>query len=567
MLPTGEKYFHAVQNPNLAFSDPDLVASKVENGNFGLPRPYSGGFTTTFRAFAPNKTAWAVRCFTKPIDGLEKRYAAFERFFRSKSSPYFTETFFLQNGIRVDAAWHPIIKMRWLEGMALNEYVAAHLSQPARISSLLQTFEKLVQHLDGTAIAHGDLQHGNLIFTPSGLRLIDYDGLYVPELKAMPANEIGHINFQHPQRQAAHFGQSMDRFAIIVIYLALKAVSLDPGLWKKYDNGDNLLFTRQDFDDPASSLVLLEIGGRRELADLAERFRGVCVGSYDAIPSLQAFLTGAFSFKKVISVQRPSAQQVVAKAQQQISQYPVLDATKKASLLEHVGLRVEAIGRITQATMRFYRRKVPYLFLNIGKWPIQSLTLVLWSKTLKAFAAAGIDPETYEGHWVRVTGVITTYEGSPQIVVEAVNQLHVLTGEADAKRWLKITSASLSGSHIGAGGSAAKREKLTEEEEALARIYGTTSRPSQTIPEKSAVPISTTQSPVLPSRPTTSAGTSGGTVPSPVAVGKTSNDGCGCLLAIVFGFGLASLFQEMNTMFLLLAIGAVAGWQIGKRIN
>ena len=48
-LPRGDEYNQAVQNPRVNFSDTELKLCHVETNPLGLPKPYSGGFTTTYR--------------------------------------------------------------------------------------------------------------------------------------------------------------------------------------------------------------------------------------------------------------------------------------------------------------------------------------------------------------------------------------------------------------------------------------------------------------------------------------------------------------------------------------
>jgi hypothetical protein len=68
-------------------------------------------------------------------------------------------------------------------------------------------------------IAHGDLQHGNIIVEHGHLRLVDHDGLFVPEMAGWTSSEVGHQHYQHPARDAAFFNKHLDNFSAIVIYL------------------------------------------------------------------------------------------------------------------------------------------------------------------------------------------------------------------------------------------------------------------------------------------------------------------------------------------------------------
>src|SRR5437667_10971472 len=75
--------------------------------------------------------------------------------------------------------------------------------------------------------------------------------MFLPKLSRLKTNEIGHVNYQHPGRNASHYGPSIDRFSSIVIYLGLRAISESPGLWTKYDDSENVLFRAGDFVNAA----------------------------------------------------------------------------------------------------------------------------------------------------------------------------------------------------------------------------------------------------------------------------------------------------------------------------
>ncbi|MBL8793773.1 MAG: hypothetical protein JNM56_07710, partial [Planctomycetia bacterium] len=68
------------------------------------------------------------------------------------------------------------------------------------------------------------------------------------------------------------YGLQIDRFSLLVIYTALRSLVVGgQQLWNKYENGDNLLFTREDFERPRISplfhdLVKLEDAEVRKLA-------------------------------------------------------------------------------------------------------------------------------------------------------------------------------------------------------------------------------------------------------------------------------------------------------------
>jgi hypothetical protein len=145
---------------------------------------------------------------------------------------------------------------------------------------------RVVGAFQASGIAHGDLQHGNVIVEHGQLRLIDHDGIFVPAMKDWPACEVGHQHYQHPQRTADQFDASLDNFSSLVIYLSLLALAERPSLWQEYHD-ENLLFTKADFLDPAASTLfakIREIG--TEHSRLADVLAQAAVGPAEAVPRL-----------------------------------------------------------------------------------------------------------------------------------------------------------------------------------------------------------------------------------------------------------------------------------------
>jgi hypothetical protein len=117
---------------------------------------------------------------------------------------------------------------------------------------------KLVAALYEAEIAHGDLQHGNIIVEHGQLRLVDLDGMYVPALEGFRASEVGHQHYQHPARDITHFSRDTDNFSALVVYLSLISLAERPELWREHHD-ENLLFTRADFVDPEASELFRKV--------------------------------------------------------------------------------------------------------------------------------------------------------------------------------------------------------------------------------------------------------------------------------------------------------------------
>src|ERR1700685_3058837 len=131
---------------------------------------------------------------------------------------------FLAQGIRVRGQWYPVLKMQWVEGFNLNAFVRDNVEKPAVLQMLCQIWPRLAVRVREANLSHGDLQHGNVLLVPGskagalGVKLVDYDGMCVPALELLKSIELGHANFQHPQRlKEGSYGLHIDRFAHLVI--------------------------------------------------------------------------------------------------------------------------------------------------------------------------------------------------------------------------------------------------------------------------------------------------------------------------------------------------------------
>ncbi len=193
--PSANDYVDAVQNPRWAFGDPDLQSAAIECDPLGLPRPRSGNFATVFKATADGARAWAVRCFTREVSGQGERYAAITAELGRHKWPFLRGFTYLPEGIRVRGAWHPLLKMEWVQGDGLIRYVDSHLGSPERLRSLADGLSDIVRTLSSNGIAHGDLQHGNILVVNGQPVLIDYDGMFVPGFAGHTATELGLPNY------------------------------------------------------------------------------------------------------------------------------------------------------------------------------------------------------------------------------------------------------------------------------------------------------------------------------------------------------------------------------------
>ncbi len=264
--PSSEDYNTAVQTPALCFSDQDLASAEPVCNAMGLPAPRSGSFADVYQLRGSRGQAWAVKCFTRPIPGLAARYTAVHRHLAQLNLPFAVDFRFLDQGVRIGERWFPAVKMDWVDGHLLNAFTRDVLTAPARLDKLLRIWAKVVRRLEGGAIIHGDLQHGNVLVvrTDEGrgaVTLVDYDGMGVPELRGTSPGEAGHPAYQHPDRvRYGAFGPGVDRFSALVVATALRCLRVGgTQLWDRFDNDMNLLFVQSDFERPDGSAAFAEL--------------------------------------------------------------------------------------------------------------------------------------------------------------------------------------------------------------------------------------------------------------------------------------------------------------------
>jgi len=347
-LPRGDEYVATLQHPSVAFRDYDLRGATIESRPNGLPRPYTGGFTMTFHAAGP-RGEWAIRCFTRDVRELARRYDAIGRFTSTTSDQAFARAELIPDEILVGGRRRPIIKMEWIRGPQLNAYVDRHHGDAAAMRSLAEEVVALGTRLESMGIAHGDLQHGNILVTSVGaVRLVDYDDLYLPELSDLQfSSGLGHQNFQHPGRTSRDFGPHMDRFSLYAIYVALLALAEDPTLWAAYDGGDErLLFKRDDYADPENSKLFADLAKREPLAEWIDRFAAVCHGTYAEIPAPADFLAGHFDYARFVpGGPRPAPRPVLAAVVAPPEPAVVTDAPEAPAPAASAGSRLPRLPR------------------------------------------------------------------------------------------------------------------------------------------------------------------------------------------------------------------------------
>ena len=285
--PSARYFTEAIQCPSICFAHPHLRNTLPAVDRLGMPLVTSGQFAYVYKLNSMNGDSdFAVRCFRGYLGDRDQRYRAIQAHLTNSPVSYLSEFTYAPEGILVGGNRFPILFMKWIEGPTLDLYISEMVNRPDVLLHLSEEWLRLLRALRASGIAHGDLQHGNIIVEHGQLRLVDHDGIFVPAMAGWTASEVGHQHYQHPRRTAIEFDSNLDNFSSLVIYLSLLSVAERPALWQEHHD-ENLLFTKSDFADPASSELFTKIRALGpEHARLADVLANAATGSPDDVPSL-----------------------------------------------------------------------------------------------------------------------------------------------------------------------------------------------------------------------------------------------------------------------------------------
>ena len=292
--PLSSAYAQALQNIEYSISKKyqDLRQGKLDL-NPNVKRPSfifgSGNFGTVFRMNFDGKKS-ALKCFTRAASDLAERYFYISWYLSQVKLPFLMNFRYYTEAVRTlqkPNEYFPVLLMDWSEGMPLNTFISINLKNTKIMTLLANNFLRASIEMQKVHVSHGDLSGDNILVTPDGnIRLIDYDGFYVPPLKGKKSNEKGHENFQHPSR-GDEFNERIDNFSVLVIYLSILAVSVNPKLWE-YNGGDQdrLLFKTSDFTSPDKSRLISDL---RRQGKVSRKLTDILVEYVNHDPSWTGF--------------------------------------------------------------------------------------------------------------------------------------------------------------------------------------------------------------------------------------------------------------------------------------
>ena len=284
--PGAAEIMNALENLNDSINDSIMSKFEIEKNFIGDPLSFPGNFATVYQG-KYNDKKFALKIFTQKKDGEMERYRKLSEYFVSnkifEKCTYFTDFEYLSDIITINLTGSksrkkglfPIIKMNWVEGMILEDFIKK-TTEPKIIKKISDNFLKLINDLEDLNIAHGDLHPKNILVDDElNLKLVDYDCIYISDFKGSSQPELGDPDCQHPNRVNFPYDQKIDRFSSLVIYLALIAISENIEL-KSHKKSGEFIFSKSDFLDTTKSELFLkfkQLGSRVNLlSDELEKY-------------------------------------------------------------------------------------------------------------------------------------------------------------------------------------------------------------------------------------------------------------------------------------------------------
>ncbi len=238
-LPTIDQYIDTLCAPQYlvrTLSDYELPLDTI-----GQPIYSSGSFGVVIKAVDSSGETFAIKCFTREQWGRREAYLRLQKYL--PHSPYLVTLKYLPDEVMispVDAEYfekYDILIMEYVDGITLSDKIsrAVEMNDTLTLKILSENFDQLAIWLLDQDFAHGDLKPDNImVLDDLSLKIVDYDGVFLPDMSGEMQREHGTEAFQHPLRSEMPFSKDIDNYSIAIIALTLRAISLDLYLYQKF---------------------------------------------------------------------------------------------------------------------------------------------------------------------------------------------------------------------------------------------------------------------------------------------------------------------------------------------
>lgn len=523
-FPTPQAYGEALQAPKLSVLDSTLKGGTVQTDALGLPFGRTGSFAITFKVAAKGKD-FAYRCFLQDRATMQERYDGISSFLGSVHLPFFVEFAYMNAGVQVDGKQFPTVRMEWADGVPLGLYMQDHYADSGRMTALQQQIQGMALVLHSAGIAHGDIQGGNVLVGSGGeIRLVDYDGMFVPTINDLGAIEIGHPNFQHPQRSAEKpFDVNVDNFSFAVLHTVLSGLIEDPTLWNSLDgDADRFLIGESDFADPFGSPTFAVLAALPSTGRYARSLQAISASPYANIPSFTDFLNS----RNIPTVTSPPREQARATRNVSRGEQPwyhqdaviassgspspeqgvgllVCDASDPDDWLNRNGTEVELIGIVQSVDLATVDGS-PFATIHLEHpWeegePYICVLIDQGARTDLAMSGKPLG-SLWEGSWISASGSLTAHEGEEDeetgdsdnyfaIYIEDSSALTLLNEHEALRRIGAVeTGEDEQESQVVEHEAAVEQSPIAHQTntDAIAQLDGSGSKPTQSTPTAAA---------------------------------------------------------------------------------
>ncbi|MCC8087675.1 MAG: WG repeat-containing protein [Rikenellaceae bacterium] len=253
-------YIESVRNPDGLFRTlKNIEFVKDLNGE---PYYITGSNSVIFKAHIDDKS-YALKLFTNLTEEKTDRLNKITSFINSLHSGYFKRAEFFEDELYVydisgRGKFFPVLIYEYAEGITLGRYVKekSALEDTGSLQKIAEEFNKMALWILQNDFAHGDLKPENIIVAADGsLTLIDYDGMYIPELGGLKSLELGTRNFNHPLRDYDFFNRHTDDFSLCLLSIVLHLTVHEPQLCQNSFEEDVFVLIPQDVIQGDSAIL------------------------------------------------------------------------------------------------------------------------------------------------------------------------------------------------------------------------------------------------------------------------------------------------------------------------
>jgi hypothetical protein len=242
--------------PGSPLTNSELADGELLRNQSGIPHYAVGRLTVTF-VIETARGRRAVRVFHRPVLHATQRYQHVVSALQVTRHPQIAWYRYMPDGIELPGGVYPVAVRPWIEGVNLNQALSLDRSKP-NIRRIRESLTRIATHLQASGLAHGNIHHGNLIFSGDDeLVLVDPECMYTPRIRSLGPVIPAHRNYGgNLARQV--YGLQLDAIPVSVIHMGLNLLSEKAHQWFTFDSGDNVLLSEHDLENPAKSELLTQ---------------------------------------------------------------------------------------------------------------------------------------------------------------------------------------------------------------------------------------------------------------------------------------------------------------------